>query len=91
MATLLKDYYDKLKQDDLSPSTVAKYRQILVSYSNWLSGSEPNTANAKEFIAHLRDRGYRPKSLLVYYHALRPFFEFIGERLKIKLLKPSPG
>jgi site-specific recombinase XerD len=76
MATVLEDYFQKLKQDDLNSSTAAKYRQILVSYSNWLSGSKPNIANAKEFIAHLRDRGYQPKSLLVYYHALRPFFEF---------------
>ncbi len=88
MATLLKDYYQRLKQDDLNRSTVAKYRQILEGYSKWLSGKEPSAANAKEFIAHLRDRGYQPKSLLVYYHALRPFFEFIGEHLKIKLQKP---
>lgn len=41
-----------------------------------------------QYIAHLRNKGYKPKSVLLYYHALRLFFDFIGQPLKLKLRKP---
>ena len=50
-------------------------------------GETADVATAKEFLAYLRQKGYRPRSILLYYHALRQFFNFVGIVLKIKLRK----
>ena len=44
---------------------------------------------AKEYIAHLRERGYSQASLLLYYHAIRGFMEYLGHKFKLKLRKPD--
>jgi len=43
---------------------------------------------AKEFLASLRAKGYRPRSILLYYHALRLFFSFLDQPLKLKVRIP---
>ncbi len=82
-------YHRELIQSDRDPKTIERYWQIITSYRRWLDDKQPDVASAKEFIAHLRDKGYRPKSILLYYHALRLFLEFIGQSLKLKLRKPK--
>jgi integrase len=80
-------YYRELDQSDRDPTTTARYKQIADTYRKWLGDRQPDVANAKEFIAHLRDEGYTPNAVLLYYHGLRPLFDFIGQPLKIKLRK----
>ena len=89
MADRFSAYHDELVYSDRDPKTISRYWQIITSYRKWLSGKEPSITNAKEFVAYLRNRGYQPKSILLYYHALRIFFDFIGEDLKLRLRKPE--
>jgi len=89
MANPFETYYKELNQSDRDPKTIARYWQVITKYQQWLGNRQPDVATAKEFLAHLRDKGYRPKSILLYYHALRLFLEFIGQPLKLKLRKPK--
>jgi len=89
MADLFKLYHKELAQGDRDPKTIERYWQIVTSYQKWLGGKEPDIASAKEYMAYLRDKSYAPRSLQLYYHALRLFFDFIGTPLKLKLRKPE--
>jgi integrase/recombinase XerD len=82
-------YRDDLFSRDLDPKTQVRYWQIITNYQKWLGGKSPDVASAKQFLAYLRSKGYRPRSILLYYHALRTFFDFIGQPLKLKLRKPK--
>lgn len=85
----LRDYENELFLQDLAPITVAKYRQCLRSFLDWL-GSRPITVqNAKYFLAYLRQEGYKPQSVRMYYRSIRPFFEYIGMSFKVKLRLPK--
>jgi site-specific recombinase XerD len=86
-------YRLELQQSDRDTKTISRYWQIVDSYRRWLNGREPTIATAKEYLAYLRDKGYKPRSVILYYHALRLFFEFLGVALKVKLRKPKtlPG
>ena len=89
MANPFEAYHKELVESDRDSKTIARYWQIVASYQKWLEDRQPDVPTAKEFLAHLRDRGYRPKSVLLYYHALRLFLGFIGLPLKLKLRKPK--
>lgn len=89
MPNVYELYHNELIQSDRDPKTVTRYWQVITAYRNWLDKQQPDIASAKEFIAYLRDKGYASKSLLLYYHALRLFFEFINLPLKMKLRKPE--
>lgn len=89
MTRIFEAYHRELTQSDRDPKTIVRYWQIISSYQRWLGDNrQPDTASAKEFLSHLRDKGYRPKSVLLYYSALKLFLEFIGQPLKLKLRKP---
>jgi integrase len=89
MADPFELYHKELTQSDRDAKTIERYQQIISRYQEWLGGKEPDIANAKEYLAHLRDKGYAPRSVLLYYHALQVFFNFIGTPLKLKLRKPE--
>jgi integrase len=89
MADPFELYHKELAQSDRDPKTIERYQQIIRSYQEWLGGNEPDIANVKEYLAYLRNRGYAPRSVLLYYHALQTFFDFIGTPLKLKLRKPE--
>ena len=89
MADPFELYHKELAQSDRDPKTIERYQQITTSYQKWLEGKDPDIANVKEYLAQLRDKGYAPRSLLLYYHALQTFFDFIGTPLKLKLRKPE--
>ncbi len=44
---------------------------------------------AKGFLAYLRQRGYRPSSVALYYTGLKWFLDFTGLKLQVKLRKPQ--
>ncbi len=81
-------WHRELAQSDRDPKTVERYWQIVSSYQQWLGDRELSIAMAKEFLAYLREKGYRPKSVLLYYHALRQLFDHMGLTFKLKLRKP---
>ena len=89
MANPFEAYHKELVESDRDPKTIARYWQIVTSYQEWLGDRQPDVPTAKEFLAYVRGKGYRPKSILLYYHALRLFLEFIGMSLKLKLRKPK--
>ena len=84
----LADYY---KQDlllkDLSPVTIAKYRQQLTSFCDWLGEREPSIDLAKLFFSELRQKGYKTATIRSYYAALSPYFAYLHMPLKLKLKK----
>jgi integrase/recombinase XerD len=82
-------YHDDLFNRDLAPKTKMRYWQVVITYRKWLGDRSPDIAAAKEFLAWLSTRGYRPRSILLYYHALRLFFDFLGQPFKLKLRKPK--
>jgi len=82
-------YHDDLFNRDFAPETKLRYWQVVITYRRWLGDRSPDIAAAKEFLAWLSTRGYRPRSILLYYHALRLFFDFLGQPLKLKLRKPK--
>jgi integrase/recombinase XerD len=89
MSNVYELYHNELIQSDRDPKTIERYWRVLTAYRVWLDNRQPDIASAKEYIAYLREKGYAPKSLLFYYHALRLFFEFINLPLKMKLKRPK--
>ncbi len=87
MASPFQAYHEELIQSDRDPKTIARYWQIIKSYQTWLDDREPGIDTVKQFIAYLRSKKYRPSSILLYYHALRLFHDFIGQPFKLKLRK----
>ena len=87
---LLKDYLTELSlsNQDLSPSTLAKYKHCLQYFLSWLQGQPLSPGAAKLFLGELRERGYKPRSVQLYYHAIKPFLEFHGIPFKLKFKKP---
>ncbi len=86
MANPFEAYHKELIQSDRDSKTIERYWQIVASYQKWLEDRQPDVPTIKEFLAYLRDKGYRPKSVLLYYHALKLFLEFIG----LPLLRSPP-
>ena len=80
-------YKQELQISDLEPATILRYCECLASYSQWLTYRPPTVETAKEFLAYLRQQGYKPASVALYYHAIKPFHESLGHNLKIRLRK----
>lgn len=87
MADKFELFRKELANSDRDPKTIERYQQILKTYQKWLDKGELTSATIKEFLAYLRNKGYKPNSVLLYYHGLKLFFEFLGLPLKIKLRK----
>jgi integrase/recombinase XerD len=88
MADAFSAYRKHLDLCDLDPKTKARYWEVVNSYHKWLGKRRPDATTAQEFLAYLRSKGYRPRSVLLYYHALRLFLGFRGIQFKVKLRKP---
>lgn len=88
MTDVFSGYHKHLFLCDLDLRTKARYWEVVNSYRKWLANRRPDATNAQEFLAYLRSKGYRPRSVLLYYHALRLFLGFRGIQFKVKLRKP---
>ena len=88
MTDVFSAYRKHLDICDLDPKTKARYWEVVNSFRKWLCNRRPDTTTAQEYLAYLRSRGYRPRSVLLYYHALRLFLSFRGIQLDLKLRKP---
>jgi len=84
----LKDYSTELALNQgLAPTSLAKYKQCLAAFITWLDDRPTSPQAAKMFLAELRERGYKPGSVQLYYHAIKPFLEFQGIPFKLKFKK----
>jgi len=86
------DVFELYRQDllrrDIEPATRERYTVVAGSFRSWLAGREPSTALAEDFLAHLREQGYRQRSILLYYHVVRQVLALKGETLELRLRKP---
>ena len=82
-------YQQELGIRDLDPKTRRRYWQVAEGYQRWLKDREVTPETAKLFLAHLRELGYRPASIELYYVGLRLLLDFLGMKLKLKLRKPQ--
>jgi integrase/recombinase XerD len=91
LSTLLRleDYCrDELKiKRQLAPITIAKYRQQLTVFCDWLGERDPTVDLATLFLGELRQNGYSRTSVRSYYAAIRPFLKWLGIEFKLKLKK----
>jgi integrase/recombinase XerD len=89
MTDVFSAYHKHLFICDLDPKTKLRYWEVVNLYRKWLVNRRPDATTAQEFLAYLRSKGYRPRSVLLYYHALRLFLSFRGIQFKVKLRKPK--
>ena len=80
-------YTRALSRRDLEISTRDRYSQILAAYQVWLNGTAPATETALDYLAELRGRGYQATSVQLYYHVIRQFHDFLGQKVTLKLKK----
>jgi len=84
---LLKSYERELLLKDLSPVSVAKYKQQVKSFCGWLGQREPSAELAKLFLAELKISGYSNAGIRSYYAAIKPFLKWLNIEFKLKLKK----
>jgi site-specific recombinase XerD len=82
-------YRQELLQRDIEPATRERYLQVGDAFKAWLAGREPTATLAQGFLADLRNRGYRQRSVILYYHVLRQLLTTRGESFKLRLRKPQ--
>jgi len=82
---VFEDYHQELLQSDRDEKTIKRYGQVISTYRKWLADRLPDVVTAKEYLADLRQKGYKPNSVLLHYHALQVFFDFIGQPFKLKM------
>jgi len=82
------DYYrQELELKCLNPSSIAKYKQQLTLFCDWLGQREPSVELAKSFLTELRISGYSNASIRSYYAAIKPFLKWLKIEFKLKLKK----
>ena len=86
-------YRQELSERDLAPTSRGRYLQVLGAFEAALEGQGPSPASAQAFVAHLREKGYQPRSIALYYTVLKSFLAFLGISWKLRLRKvkePAP-
>jgi integrase/recombinase XerD len=88
---LLDDYCHQELQvkKDLSPLTIAKYRQQLAFFCRWLGERQPSAELGALFLSELRQQEYSRASIRSYYAAIKPFLNWLKIEFKLKLKKPK--
>jgi len=81
-------YRQELLHRDIEPATRERYVVVVGAFRAWLDGRQPSAALAHDFLAELRSRGYRQRSVILYYHVLRQLLAIQGESLNLRLRRP---
>lgn len=81
-------YSTELSLEDLAQATIQTYQSCLKKFQTWLEERPISVQAAKQFLAELRQRGYSPATIRLHYAVIRPFLEYLGITLKLKLRKP---
>jgi integrase/recombinase XerD len=85
---LLSLYEKEYLQDlELSLVSIAKYKQQIRVFCNWLGYREPSAELAKSFLTELKASDYSNASIRSYYAAVRPFLKWLKIEFKLKLKK----
>jgi integrase/recombinase XerD len=85
---LVEDYYRQdLELKELAPASIAKYKQQLKLFCDWLQEREPSSELGKVFLSELRQKGYSTASIHAYYAAIKPFLKWRGIEFKLRLKK----
>jgi len=82
-----QSYFALLSTQDISPSTESKYRQCIYKYLEWLGDQEITADSARIFLASLKNQGYKRRSIILYYHAIKPYLESRGIVFKVRFKK----
>lgn len=81
-------YENQLYLQDITPTTTRLYRRCLHNFQTWLEERPVSVQTLKEFLADLRRKGRQPATIKLYYAAIRPFLEYLGMPIKVKLAHP---
>lgn len=85
---VFRDYQAELSLNtELTDTTIAKYNQILRDFHTWLQDRPISAQAARTFLAELKQNGYSRASIRTYYHAIKPFLQFLGILLALKFRK----
>jgi len=85
---LLSSYGGEVLQNlELSPASIAKYKQQVSAFCDWLGQRKPSAELAKSFLAELKASGYSNGSIRSYYAAIKPFLKWLKIEFKLKLKK----
>ena len=82
------DYLNELFLQDLTRTTTRTYRRCLKRFQSWLEERPISTQMAKLFLADMRQQGLKPATIRLHYAAIRPFLQYHGIPLKLKLSHP---
>jgi len=74
-----------LRELELSPVSITKYKQQVSAFCDWLGQRKPSAELAKSFLAQLRSSGYSNTSIRSYYFAIKPFLKWLKIEFKLKL------
>jgi site-specific recombinase XerD len=72
-------YFDELSLKDITPQYHRQSVQRLNAFRAFLADQPASAYAGKKFLAHLRDQNYQPTTVEAYYHAIKPFLEFIRD------------
>jgi len=89
MADFFDLYEHELSISDRDSKTITRYLECVKKFTGWLQSRPVTAGNAKEFLSYLRDVGYAPSSIRLYYHVLKQFLAFANIDLKLKIRKPK--
>jgi len=84
---LLASYEKELQLKDLESVSIAKYKQQIARFCEWLGERQPSAEMARLFLAELKQDGFCNASIRSYYAALRPFLKWLKIEFKFKLRK----
>lgn len=84
----ISGYENQLLLQDITWPTTQIYRRCLNNFQTWLEERPVSAQTAKEFLAELRRKGRQPATVKLHYAAIRPFLEYLGIPLKLKLSHP---
>ena len=84
------DYFTDLDLQDLAPGSRERYKSCIRSYLGWLEGIPAIPDTARQFIAYLRQRGYSPATLQLYYVTIKAYLAYHNMALKLKLRQAHP-
>lgn len=83
-----QSYENQLLLENITQETLERYRCCLKNFQTWLQERPVSAQTAKEFLADLRRKGRKSATVNLHYAAIRPFLEYLGITLKLKLAKP---
>jgi len=87
--TVLLSLYEKefLQELELSHASIAKYKQQVTTFCEWLGQREASAELAKSFLNQLKASNYSNASIRSYYAAIKPFLKWLKIDLRLKLKK----